>query len=226
LAPFNLEPKARVTVVALATFASWDWQETKFRPDDHRGRFIVHAIKGATTKLAGKRETLSVGPGGSAVTVTAANFELIADYFARWAARLIEDGYAAGEIVLAPLPSSQAIPELADYRSLNLAERIAGYLGDRCTVWAGTRFKQARQPVHDGGSRRTISDDMILISPPPPGAIVPIDDVFTQGAHLGALMKLLHHDRWPDLMIVGGKTVHAPPEKVIHPGAFQFEFYG
>lgn len=226
LAPFILEPKAQVTVLALATLASWDWQETKFRPDDHRGRFIVHAVKGATAKLAGKSETLKVGPGGASVTVTEANFELIADYWAQWAAHLIRSGFAEGDIVLAPLPSSQATPALAEYRSRNLANRISVHLGKRCTVWDGARFKQVRQPVHNGGSRRTIADDMILVSNPPQGAIVPIDDVFTQGAHLGALMKLLQPDRWPDLMVVGGKTVHAPPEKVINPAPFKFDFYG
>lgn len=223
--PFNFNPKATVRVRALATLASWNWQEEPFRSRDHRGRFIVHSVKGAKDKLAGKHETLKVGAGGASVTVTADNFELVADYWARWAAEIIRSENLDGPIVLTPLPSSKAVAELADYRPLNLARRVSQHLPGS-SVWDGVRFRNERLPVHSGGSRASIADDMVLTSRPPAGAIVPIDDVFTQGSHLAALMKHLPQERWPKLMVVGGKTENSPPEKVVYPPAHTFEYWG
>lgn len=225
LSPFNFNPRAVVQVRALATLASWNWQEEPFRPKDHRARFIVHAVKGATDKLAGKHETLNVGPNGSPVTVTVANFELIADYWAAWAASIIKGDLPNQPIILTPLPSSKAVAGLVDYRPLNLARRVGQHIPGS-VVWDGVRFRQERLPVHSGGSRATIFEDMIFTSDPPPGTLVPIDDVFTQGAHLGALMRRLPSDRWPTIMITGGKTENAPPEKVINPPAYPFQFWG
>lgn len=180
----------------------------------------MHSIKGATDKLAGKQETLNVGPNGSKVTVTSANFELIADYWAQWTANIIREADLPGPIVLTPLPSSQAVPSLADYRSLNLARRVQVHLPGSA-VWDGVRFRHARQPVHSGGSRSTIYEDMLLTTLPPSGTIVPIDDVYTQGAHLNALLKRLPPARWPSLMVVGGKT-----EKVVYPPEHRHDFWG
>lgn len=225
MAPLSFNPKATVRVRALATLSSWNWQEEPFRAKDHRGRFIVHSIKGAVDKLNGKHETLALGPNGAAVTVTHANFELIADYWAQWAAHVIQECQLPEPIVLTPLPSSQAVPTLGDYRSLNLARRAQAHIPGSM-VWDGVRFRQARQPVHSGGSRSTISEDMILTSQPPAGAIVPIDDVYTTGAHLNGLLRLLPPERRPSLMVVGGKTENSPPAKVVYPPEHIHTFWG
>ncbi len=80
--------------------------------------------------------------------------------------------------------------------------------------------------MHAGGSRASIYEDMFFTSDTPDGVIVPIDDVFTQGAHLSALMKHLPENRWPKLMLTGGKTANTPPDKVVYPPAHPFEFWG
>lgn len=218
------EPDAILQVRSLATFASWDWKEQKFRPEDHMGRFVVHAIKGAQDKLAGKYQNLPIGAGQTEVRVDVSNFEIVARYWAAWAAKRIRENHA-GPIVVAPLPSSSATPANDRYRTSSLASLVAAKLGEEGHAWTGLRFREARQPVHAGGSRATIGHDMIRINDPPPGTIVLLDDVFTMGSHANAALELIGPDQRPKLMVTGGQTVWAPPDKVINPPPKMHEWW-
>lgn len=225
LASFFPDPIAEVEVQAFCSFAVWDWKATPFRPDDHKGRFIAHSVKGDREKLGRQYENLAVGPNKSVIRVNQSNFELVADAWARWAASKIKIRYPETPIVLTPLPTSKAVPGLADYRTLNLARRVQPHLPAGSVVWEGVRFRQERQPVHSGGDRGTIFEDMIFTSPPPDGVIIALDDVYTMGSHLSALVKHLPAERRPEFMVTGGQTVWDQPEQVFKRPAFTHQVY-
>lgn len=225
LAPLFLEPKARVGVRAICNYASAkQWQGPAFTSDDFRGRFLVGALKADLSIIKGYQK-LPIGPGGSEVKIDKDNFELVPPAWAAWAAKVISDRGLQGRVVLTPLPSSKTVPSTVDYRTLYLANLVkAAFEGDM-VVWSGVRFRQKRQKVHEGGDRATIADDMIFVDEPPPGIIVPLDDVYTMGSHLSALMKHLPEDRYPSVMVCGGRTIwDTPPTRV--PDEFYHDFYG
>lgn len=205
----------QLAVHALCTFASWDWKERPFRPNDHRGRFVAHAIKGLTEKIKGKYETLSVGPNGAQIRIDENNTQPLVDFFYRWAAEEARDAGLKRPVFLA-IPSSKATRNALTFRTAELAAGIARAFGDQGVVSTALRFRKERLAVHEGGSRATIKDDMLLIAAPPPGEIVLVDDLFTWGAHAEAAVSLLGL-RTPAMMICGAYTAHDPPDKPINP---------
>jgi hypothetical protein len=219
------DPIHTVDVQAFCTFAVWDWKVTRFRPEDHKARFIVHAVKGDRAKLAGKYQDLTFGTGQPPVRIDETNFELVTDAWAKWAVGKIRARKISGPIVLAPLPTSKAVPALANYRTRDLARLVQAHLGGASTVWDGVRFREERQPVHGGGNRATITEDMVLVSEPPDGEMVVLDDVFTTGAHLSALVRHLPTARRPNFMVTAGQTVWERPEDVFKRPVFVHSVY-
>lgn len=225
LALLSFEPKARVGVRAICNYASAkQWQGPPFTADDFRGRFIVGALKADHSIIRGYQD-LPIGVNGALVRVDKNNFELVPPAWAAWAARVIAERSAGERVVLAPLPSSKTVLTTTEYRTLHLANLVKAAYNGEMVVWSGVRFKQERQKVHEGGDRATIADDMVLTTAIPDGRIIPLDDVYTMGSHLSALMKHLPQDRWPDLMVCGGRTIWDTPDKRV-PDEFVHEFWG
>lgn len=226
LALLSFNPIAKVRVRASCHYAaSKNWTGPKFTPQDHKGRFVVNAIKGDPSKLGNQYQILKLGPGGSPIRIDKSNFELLATAWTQIAADQIKAADLGDKIVVAPLPSSKATPEIADYRTRHLAEQVVVALGGSAVLWDGVRFKQQRTPVHGGGDRSTIYSDMVLISEPPTGQIVVLDDVYTQGDHLNALLRHLDADRRPEFMVCCGKTIWDTPPKEF-PDEFEHSFFG
>lgn len=222
---FLPEPIGSIRVRSLCTFASWDWREQPFRGQDHKGRFIVHAVKGDLEKIGAKYQNLPVGPEGANIRVERHNAELVTVAWAGWAANRIRELNLAGPIVITPLPSSKATPDKQNYRTLHLANLVAGQLGPATVLWSGVRFRVERVPVHAGGNRATVGEDMILTSAPPAGNIVLLDDCFTMGSHASALYRMLPNGRTPDFMVTAGRTAWEPPEQVMQPAEFLHSVY-
>lgn len=226
MALLSFNPVATVRVRASCYYAaSKNWAGPKFTPQDHKGRFVVTAIKGDPTKLGNQYQVLKIGAGGSAVRIDKSNSELLANAWAKMAAEYIKAAGLTDRIVVTPLPSSKATPATATYRTRDLAEMVVSELGDPAVLWDGVRFKQERTPVHGGGDRSTIYSDMVLISDPPAGQLVALDDVYTQGDHLNALLRHLDADRRPQFMVCCGKTIWDTPPKEF-PDEFIHTFYG
>lgn len=201
------------------------WQGPKFTSDDFRGRFLTGAIKGDLAIMGTSYQNLPLGSAGAVIRVDRSNYELVAPAWAALAAKWIASRNYCDRVVIAPLPSSKTTPATATYRTLHLANLVQAALGGTSVVWSGVRFRQERQKVHEGGDRATIFEDMVLVSDVPSGVIVPLDDVYTMGSHLNALMKHLPDERWPDLMVCGGRTIWDTPEKRA-PDEFKHSFYG
>lgn len=221
----SLEPKARVGVRAICNYASAkQWQGPPFNADDFRGRFIVGALKADHSIMKGY-QTLPVGAGGALVRVDHTNFELVPPAWAAWAAKVIAETMGSNRVVLTPLPSSKTTLSTTEYRTLHLAQLVKKAYKGEMVVWDGVRFKHERKKVHEGGDRATIAEDMVLTTTIPDGNVVPLDDVYTMGSHLSALMKNLPQDRWPSLMVCGGRTIwDTPPKRT--PDEFVHDFYG
>lgn len=114
-----------------------------------------------------------------------------------------------GPIDVVPIPNSTAIAaNQDDFKTWAHAREICGAAGDRFQVVPAIRWKEAKQPAHEGGSRDPqvhLQNMKLVLKPTRP--VVLFDDVMTTGSQMIAAYRLLEKQGIvPAMGIVIGRT--------------------
>lgn len=179
------------------------------RQQDYDATHLVKAIKGRDLNA---RAWTTVQVGGRRVSIRETNKDLSLEWFAEWAAPLV-DASAHGPTVLIPIPSSKTTPSSPDnFRTAQIAGAVAAKCRTPTVVAPVLRWKKPMPSASEqGGSRdpKILYPQLMLIAQPPAGTCVLIDDVATSGGHLIACAwKLEDHRRTVELALCGGQTTH------------------
>ena len=95
-------------------------------------------------------------------------------------------------LCIVPVPNSGTTARSRSFRSLELAERIAGMSNSRLVALGALRWKQRLTPAHEGGPRDpALLLDNLVMTKPPEAPVVLFDDVLTTGGHMVACYRRL-----------------------------------
>jgi len=148
---------------------------------------------------------------GAWVRIKEANKDRAIEWFAEWAAPII-DGLARGQKVLIPVPSSGVVRDSApDYRPKILADAIAARVQGQVAVAPALRWRRPMVPSRQGGPRdpHALYPELIVVEPIPPGLCVLVDDVATTGGHfIACAWKLEDNNRRVLAAVCCGRTTH------------------
>lgn len=181
----------------------------EMRQQDYDATHLVKAIKGRDLNT---KQYATVQVGGRWTTIRQANKDTALEWFAEWAAPIIDET-ARGQKVLIPIPSSKTTVSTPDnFRTVEIARIVAAKCQTPAVVAPVLRWtKPIPSASEEGGSRdpRILYPQLTLIAKPPPGTCVFIDDVSTSGGHLIACAwKLDDIRRKVELALCGGQTTH------------------
>jgi len=175
---------------------------------DYNATHLVKAVKGldlhpnayTPVKIRGKN-----------VRITEENKDIAMQWFAEWAAPIIDaiDDY---QKVLIPIPASDVVKDSPDdFRTTKIAREISSYCGSKTVVAPILRWKEPMTPSRKGGTRkaRVLYSRLTQNSEIPQGTVVLVDDVFTFGGHLtAAAWKLADSGQSVALAVCCGHTEH------------------
>jgi hypothetical protein len=170
------------------------------RPIDYDATHLVKAVKGLP--LNAKAYSV-VKIGGRNVRIVEANKDSAMDWFAEWAADLV-NALGSHRKIIVPIPASKTTPRSEPrFRTALLAQKIAAR-SKNTLPFPSLRFAAERlNSREEGGSRSAIDiyQALQLTAPLPGGQLILLDDVLTGGGHLKAAAWKLED--------AGGKVEHA-----------------
>ena len=183
----------------------------RMRDSDYVTQQIVKAVKGRDPggiqqRLILNGRTFQFGPSAPEGAV---------DFWTEWAASFIRANLEAPDdpLVLVPVPNSCAIAEHNNqFRTLELAQRIAGRVGGNVIALDELRWTEQMHPANQGGTRQAYELFLRLACKLKAHAAterVLIDDVLTTGGHLqAATAKLRAQGLNVPAALICGRTSH------------------
>jgi predicted amidophosphoribosyltransferase len=171
-----------ISVVWLADYPS----RRSWRTTSHDCHYLIRALKRSSAVRLNDRLNRRCH-------LDTRTVEQALKWFGTLAALIIRTQKLYPHCVLVPIPDSSCVRgELRAPRTLRLAEAIAGYAGAACLVADVVRWTRSCQPSHLGGCRdpKSLQRELEIMSVPPSGTIVLVDDVVTSGAHILAAAAL------------------------------------
>ena len=168
-----------------------DWRST-----DHTASKMVKALKGDPIngyfdiKVAGKHRRFDQS-----------NITEFVDRIPRALSRMIIRHHDAPATIV-PIPNSHVIaPNTADFKTRDLANKIAAESGGRFTVSPALVFREVQQKSRAGGPRDPEHfENAYRVVRDVKGPIILLDDVCTSGSHLIAAHRVLHRDSSPVIL--------------------------
>ena len=157
----------------------------RMRQTDYDATHLVKAVKGVSLN---KNQWAVVQIGKKKVTITDKNKDVAIQWFAEWAALLV-DALGSREKVIVPIPGSSVTKTFSNkFRTEVIANAIAEKCETPVRVYAGLRWKRPQESTRDGGTRdpMLLYDRMVVLKGLPTDDIILIDDVYTTGGHLKA----------------------------------------
>jgi hypothetical protein len=195
-----------LSVISFATYLTRS--DSPWGDKDFHALAFVKAIKGksfngwADVPVLGRSERLN-----------AKNAADAAGWFAELAAAEIAKMGLPGPLILIPIPnSSSTVKNGKKPRTAALAEAIAAKLKN-AKVWDGLRWTKEMTPTHQEGTRepQILYENLVVTSGPPKGTYIIVDDVFTKGGHMQAVMARLAEKKAKcEHAVCAGRTVLQP----------------
>ena len=155
------------------------------RQTDYDATHLVKAVKGLPLN---ENQWAVVQIGKKKVTIRENNKDAAIEWFAEWAALLVDALGSRGKVMV-PIPGSSVTKTYSnEFRTEMIANAIAEKCETPVTVYAGLRWKKPQKSTRDGGTRdpMLLYDKMVMLKGLPTDAIILIDDVYTTGGHLKA----------------------------------------
>jgi hypothetical protein len=156
----------------------------EMRKGDYDATLLVKAVKG---RALNQNQYAEVQIGGRWTRIRENNKDLALEWFAEWAAPVV-DSHGHGPKVLLPIPSSKTTARSADdFRAALIARAIAALCTSPASVVSALRWKRPMASAsEEGGPRdaRVLYPFLTLTAPVPNGTCVLVDDVLTSGGHL------------------------------------------
>ena len=160
------------------------------RQENYDATHLVKAVKGLPIH---RNAHTTVLIGGRWVAITEETKDMAIEWFAEWAAPLV-DALGIQPKIVVPIPSSSTVgKDPPTFRTAKLATEVA----KRCTTQAEAfpflRWKAAKPNSRNGGTRdsRLLYQNMTLSRDLAPGDCVLVDDVCSKGGHLVSAMWFL-----------------------------------
>jgi hypothetical protein len=202
--------KAAVTV---SVFSFLNYSNCSRRDDKSRdAASLVRAIKHlARAEFPGESRLRR----GSQLDTTSAQQGL--GWFGSLGSLILETTGSAAPTILVPVPSSDCTIGSAKTPSTALLATAVAAETKNASVADSLRWRRERKPSHLGGSREphSLFRELSVVSTPPQGTLILIDDVVTTGGHiLAAAAKLASVQRRCCLAICVGRTVTATEHHV------------
>ena len=172
----------------------------QMRKEDWDATHLVKAVKGLELNPSAYS---MVEIDNRSVTIRDANKDRAIEWFAQWAAKRVAALGTQDQKVLVPIPpSSVTVESPSTFRTSVIASEIAKRCTTYTTVAPLIRWRRPMANTRDGGTRNPerIYKNCVVVSDIPPGDCVIIDDVFTTGGHLKAVVWRLDE---LDLPVVG-----------------------
>lgn len=119
---------------------------------------------------------------------------------------------------IVPIPNSHVTsPSSQDFRTLDLARKIAEYCNGQISVEPAIVFSQVQDKARNGGSRHPdYLEDAYDIVRPVSGPIILVDDVCTSGGHIIAAYRRLNQLKSPVVLACTfGRTTHVQRENPV-----------
>ena len=161
-------------------------QVEQMRRKDFDATLLVKATKGLAL---GEKEYAAVTIGEKKVNIRETNKDIAIEWFAEWAAPLV-DALGDQPKIIVPIPGSAVtILHPPDFRTALMAEAISVKCDPPVAFSTSLRWRKAQQSTRNGGPRDAsllYNNFTISARQLPDGDIVLIDDVFTLGGHLKA----------------------------------------
>lgn len=155
------------------------------RPCDYDATHLVKAVKGLNL-TTGAYTVIRIG--GRWVTIREGNKDEAIEWFAEWAASLV-DSLGAHDKVLVPVPASNYTGRGSkDFRTATIATAISEKCNTAVGVCLSLYWKHVQVKSRKGGTRdaSVLYRNMGLSNYLPPGDVILIDDVYSTGGHLRA----------------------------------------
>ncbi len=201
-----------VEVHARCAFPSWNFREQPFREQDFDWQLYVLAVKGDTARMKERWASLPIGAGATWRKIDKTCLDEVATSFGRWvAAKARASGIVAP--VFAAIPNRTALENVDTFRTALLAQRAADAFGEGARPFAGLRFRHlvTKEEKRRQGVAELVGN-LSLVEQVPNGQVVLVDDVFTEGHHVTAALRVLPQNRAPHWAFVAGRTVLHPLE--------------
>jgi hypothetical protein len=134
------------------------------------------------------------------------------EWFGTLGSLIVEINGLAAPTILVPVPSSDCTIGGVKTPSTTLLAQAVAAQTRNASVADSLRWRRERKPSHLGGTREphTLFRELFIVSTPPQGTLILIDDVVTTGGHiLAAAAKLATVQRPCSLAICVGRTVAA-----------------
>jgi hypothetical protein len=183
-----------------------------WRAQDYTGHKIVQAVKGKPIK--GYFELLV---GGKVKKFEQSNIGAFMPILFNTIGKKIAE-LTKGPIDIVPIPNSTAVVgSKDDFKTLSHAEAIAEAVGDRATAIPALRWKVAKKPAHEGGSRdpQVLFENLRLVKKPS-NSVVLFDDVVTTGSQMvAAYRRLSQEGHTPTLGIAIGRATKVQMEHAL-----------
>ena len=159
--------------------------DAQMRQKDFDATHLVKAVKGLPLNENAYTKVLI---GGREVRITETKKDRAIEWFAEWAAPLV-DALGIQQKILVPIPSSSTVAkDPATFRTSKLADEIAKRCKTAAASFPFLRWKKSQPSTRDGGTRdaRILYRNLTLSRDLPTGDCVLVDDVYTKGGHLVA----------------------------------------
>ena len=160
------------------------------RQEDFDATHLVKAVKGLPIHRSA-HTTVTIG--GRRVKITEKTKDMAIEWFAEWAAPLV-DALGIQPKIVVPISSSSTVgKDPATFRTAKLASEVAKRCTTQATAFPFLRWKEAKPNSRNGGTRdsRLLYQNLTLSRDLPPGDCVLVDDVCTKGGHLVAAVWFL-----------------------------------
>jgi hypothetical protein len=203
-----------LSVHARCAFPSWDHRETAWRDQDRDWQLLVLAIKGDAARMKQRSARLALGEPPVMRTVDRTTVPQAGRWYGNWVAKRTRQ-LGIERPVFVAIPNRNALLDAKDFRTAEYVRQAAESYGEGASAFSGLRFKTfvSKEEKKRQGFQE-LKDNMVLIEPVPDGELILVDDVYTQGHHLGVAVSLLPRDREPKHAFVAGRTVLAPLENM------------